>query len=112
VADRGPQFLTSTFAGLPEWVVPLVLDEQRWNPGSGSAMAEKAVEALDSALQVPVNRVNSMDQLDEILPTAVARARRTYLREGTVFPPPDSSKRPGRLRDEDLRNVEGSETDE
>jgi len=112
VADRGPEFLTSTFAGLPKWVVPLVLDEQRWNPGSGSAMTAKAVEALDSTLQVPVSTVNSMDQLDEILATVVARARRTYLREGPVFPPVGSSKRPGRLRDEDLRNAEGSETDE
>ncbi len=112
VADRGPTFLTSTFAGLPKWVVPLVLDGQRGDPGSDSAMTEKAVEALDSALQVPVNRVNSMDQLDEILPTLVARARRRYLREGQVFPPVGSSKRPGRLRDEDLRNAEVSETDE
>jgi len=112
VGDRGPEFLTSTFAGLPEWIVPLVLDDQRWNPGSGSAMAAKAVEALDSALQVPVSTVNSMDQLDEILATVVARARRTYLREGPVFAPVGSSKRPGRLRDEDLRNAEGSETDE
>lgn len=112
VADRGSEFLTSTFAGLPKWVVPLVLDGQPGDPGSGSAMAENAVEALDSALQVPVNRVNSMDQLDEILPTVVARARRTYLREGPVFPPVGLSKRPGRLRDEDLRNAEGSETDE
>jgi len=111
VADRGPQFLTSTFAGLPEWVVPLVLDEQRWNPGSGSAMAEKTVEAMYSALQVPVNRVNNMDQLDEILPTVVARARRTYLREGPVSAPVGRSKRPARLRDGDRRNVEGSETD-
>jgi hypothetical protein len=112
VADRGPEFLTSTFADLPKWVVPLVLAEQRGSPGSGSTMAEKAVEALDSVLQVPVSRVDSVDQLDEILPTAVARARRTYLREGRVFPPVRPSKRPGRLRDEDLRNAEGSETGE
>jgi len=112
VADRGPEFLTSTFADLPKWVVPLVLAEQRGSPGSGSTMAEKAVEALDSVLQVPVSRVDSVDQLDEILPTAVARARRTYLREGAVFPPVRPSKRPARLRDEDLRNVEGSETGE
>jgi len=112
VADRGPEFLTLAFARLPRWVVPLVLDEQRENSGSGSAMAEKAVEALDNAVQVPINRVNSMDQLDEILPTVVARARRTYLREGPVFPPPGPSKRPGRLRDEDLRNAKESETGE
>jgi len=112
VADRGPEFLTSTFADLPKWVVPLVLAEQRGSPGSGSAMAEKAVEALDSVLQVSVNRVNSVDQLDEILPTVVARARRTYLREGAVFSPVRPSKRPARLRDEDLRNAEGSETGE
>ncbi|MCA1693086.1 MAG: toll/interleukin-1 receptor domain-containing protein [Actinobacteria bacterium] len=112
VADRGPEFLTSTFAGLPEWVVPLILVEQRGDPSSDPPVTKKAVEALDSALQVPVNRVNSMDQLDELLPTVVARARRTYLREGRVFPPVGPSKRPGRLRDEDLRNVEGSETDE
>lgn len=115
VADRGPAFLTSTFAGLPKWVVPLVLDGQRGDPGSDSAMAEKAVEALASALQVPVNRlnrVNSMDQLDEILPTLVARARRTYLRKGAVYPPPGPSVYPGRLRDEYLRNAEVSEADE
>ncbi|MDQ2879748.1 MAG: TIR-like protein FxsC [Actinomycetota bacterium] len=112
VADRGPAFLTSTFVGLPEWVVPLVLDGQRGAPGSDSAMAKKAVEELDSALQGPVNRVNSMDQLDEILPTMVARARRTYLREGPVYPPAGPSKRPGRLRDEDLRNAEVSDADE
>ncbi len=112
VADRGSDFLTSTFAGLPKWVVPLVLDGQRGEPGPDSAMAEKAVQALGSASQVPVNRVNSVDQLDEILPTVVARARRTYLREGPVFPPVGSSKRPRRLRDEDLRNAEVSETDE
>jgi hypothetical protein len=112
VSDLGPAFLTSTFAGLPKWVVPLVLDDQRREPGSDSAMAEKAVEALDNALRVPVNRVNSMDQLDEILPTVVARARRTYLRKGPVFPPAGSSKRPGRLRDENFRNAEVSETDE
>jgi len=115
VAERGPGFLTSTFASLPEWVVPLVLDEQREDPDSDSALADKAdkaVEALSSVLQVPVNRVNNMDQLDEILPTAVARARRTYLRLGPVFPPVGPSIRPGRLRDEDLRNAEVSETDE
>ena len=112
VADRGPGFLTSTFAGLPKWVVPLVLAERRGSPGSGSAMAEKAVEALASALQVPVSRVNSVDQLDEILPTVVARARRTYLREGPVYPPVGSSPRPPRLRENDLRNAEGSETGE
>ncbi|MGH3612612.1 MAG: TIR-like protein FxsC [Pseudonocardia sp.] len=99
VADRGSEFLTSTFAGLPKWVVPLVLDGQRGDPSSDSAMAEKAVEALDSVLQVPVNRVNSMDQLDEILPTVVARARRTYLGEGPVFPPVGPSKRRVGLRD-------------
>ena len=112
VADRGPGFLTSTFAGLPKWVVPLVLDGQRGDPSSDPPVTKKAVEALGSALQVPVNRVNSMDQLDEILPTLVARARRTYLREGPVFPPVGFSRRPGRLRDEDLRNTEVSETDE
>ncbi len=112
VADRGPMFLTSTFAGLPKWVVPLVLDGQRGDPSVDPAMAEKTVEALGSALQVPVNRVNSMDQLDEILPTLVARARRTYLREGPVFPPVGPSKRPRRLRDEDFRTGEVSETDE
>jgi hypothetical protein len=112
VADRGPGFLTSTFAGLPKWVVPLVLDGQRGDPSSDPPVTKKAVEALGSALQVPVNRVNSMDQLDEILPTLVARARRTYLREGPVFPPVGPSRRPGRLRDEDLRNTEVSETDE
>ncbi|MGI9002598.1 MAG: TIR-like protein FxsC [Pseudonocardia sp.] len=112
VRDRRPGFLMSTFASLPKWVVPVVLDEQRGNAGSGSAMAEEAVEALESALQVPVSRVNSVDQLNEILPTVVARARRTYLKEGPVFPPVGSSRRPGRLRDEDLRNAEGSETGE
>lgn len=112
VADRGPAFLTSTFAGLPRWVLPLVLDGQRGDPGPDSAMAEKAVEGLANALQVSVNRVNSMDQLDEILPNVVARARRTYLREGPVFPPVGPSKRPGRLRDEDFRNAEVGETDE
>lgn len=112
VAERGPGFLTSTFASLPEWVVPLVLDEQRGKPGSASAMTEKAVEALNNTLQVPINRVNSMNQLDEILPTIVAKARRTYLREGPVFPPVGLSKRPGRLRDENRRNAEGSESDE
>jgi len=112
VADRGPEFLTSTFAGLPKWVVPLVLAEQRGNPGLGSTMAEKAVEALASTLQGTVNRVNSVDQLDEILPTVVARARRTYLREGSVYAPVGSSPRPPRLRENDLRNAEGSETGE
>ncbi|MGH3695994.1 MAG: TIR-like protein FxsC [Pseudonocardiaceae bacterium] len=110
VADRGSEFLTSTFADLPKWVVPLVLDGQRG--GSDSVMAEKAVEALGSALHVPVNRVNSMDQLDEILPTAVARARRTYLREGPVFPPVGSSKRPGRLRDAGPPNAKQNDTRE
>jgi len=112
VADRGAEFLTSTFAGLPKWVVPLVLAEQRGEQGAGSAVAEKAVEALASALQVPINRVNSVDQLDEILPTVVARARRTYLREGPVYPPVGSSPRPARLRENDLWNAEGSETGE
>jgi len=112
VADRGPEFLTSTFAGLPKWVVPLVLGEQRGTPGLGSAMAEKAVEALGSTLQVTVNRVNSVDELEEILPTVVARARRTYLREGPVSPPVGPSPRPPRLRENDLRNAEGSETGE
>lgn len=115
VADRGAEFLAATFAGLPEWVVPLVLAEQRGKAGSGSALAEQAVEALASALQVPVNRVDSVDsvdELDEILPTVVARARRTYLRKGLVYPPGRSSPRPARLRDNDLRNAEGSETDE
>ncbi|MGH3616083.1 MAG: TIR-like protein FxsC [Pseudonocardia sp.] len=110
VAERDPTFLTFIFAALPKWVVPLVLDGQQGDPSSGSAMAEKAVEALGSALQVPVNRVNSMDQLDEILPTLVARARRIYLREGPVFPPVGSSKRPGRLRDEDFRPGGGERT--
>jgi len=112
MADRGPEFLTSTFTGLPKWVVPLVLDEQRWNPGSGPAMAEKAVEALSSALQVSVKRVNSVDELEEILPTVVARARRTYLREGPVSPPVEPSPRPPSLKENDLRNAEGSETGE
>ena len=112
VADRRSQFLASTFAGLPKWVVPLVLDGQRGDPTLDSAMTEKAVEALGSALPVPVNRVNSMDQLDEILPTLVTRARRTYLREGPVFPPPGSSKRPGRLRDAGTPNASGNETRE
>ena len=112
VADRGPEFLTSTFADLPKWVVPLVLGEQRGSPGLGSAMAEKAVEALGSILQVTVNRVNSVDELEEILPTVVARARRTYLREGPVSPPVEPSPRPPRLRENDLRNAEGSETGE
>jgi len=112
VADRGPEFLTSTFADLPKWVVPLVLGEQRGSPGLGSAMAEKAVEALGSTLQVSVNRVNSVDELEEILPTVVARARRTYLREGPVSPPVEPSPRPPRLRENDLRNAEGSETGE
>lgn len=112
MAERGPEFLTSTFAGRPDWIVVLVLDVQRGEPGPDSAMAEQAVQALERASQVPVNRVTSMDQLDEILPTVVARARRTYLREGPVFPPDGSSKRPPRLRDEDLRNAELGETDE
>jgi len=112
VADRGPEFLTSTFADLPKWVVPLVLGEQRGSPGLGSAMAEKAVEALGSILQVTVNRVNSVDELEEILPTVVARARRTYLREGPVSPPVEPSPRPPRLKENDLRNAEGSETGE
>ncbi|MDQ3150426.1 MAG: TIR-like protein FxsC [Actinomycetota bacterium] len=112
VADRGPELLTSTFADLPKWVVPLVLGEQRGTPGLGSAMAEKAVEALGSTLQVSVNRVNSVDELEEILPTVVARARRTYLREGPVSPPVERSTRPPRLRENDLRNAEGSETGE
>lgn len=112
VEDRGPEFLTSTFTGLPTWVVPLVLDGPRGDLGSDSSLAETAVEALGGALQVTVNRVNSMDQLDKILPTLVARARRTYLREGQVFPPPGPWTRPRRLRDENLRNTEVSETDE
>ncbi|MCA1600644.1 MAG: hypothetical protein LC776_03010, partial [Acidobacteria bacterium] len=112
VADRGPEFLTSTFAGLPKWVVPLVLDEQRGNPGSGSAMAERAVEALESARDVPVNRVEGMDKLEEILPTMVAKARRTYLRRGLVFPPPGPASAPPRLRDAGTPNTTGNETRE
>lgn len=112
VADRGSEFLRSTFAGLPKWVVLLVLDGLRGDPGPDSVMAEQAVQALGGAVQIPVNRVNSMHQLDEILPTVVARARQTYLREGPVSPPTGLSKRPGRLRDEDLRSTEVSETDE
>lgn len=113
VADHGPGFLTSTFASLPRWVVPLVLDEQRRDPGSDSTVAEKAVGELDTALRVPVNRVNSMKQLDDILPTLVARARRTYLKEGPVYPPAGPSKRPRLLfGDEDLRNTGVSTTDE
>ena len=107
VADRGPEFLTSIFVGLPKWVVPVILDEQRENSGSGSVMVEKAVKALDSALQVPVSRVGSVDQLDEILPTVVARARRTYLKEGPVFPPVGSPPRPPRLRDNDFPERQG-----
>ncbi|MGH3921288.1 MAG: TIR-like protein FxsC [Pseudonocardiaceae bacterium] len=110
VVSRGPDFLASIFAGLPKWVIPLVLDGQRGDPSVDPAMAEEAVKALGSALQVPINRVNSMDQLDEILPTLVARARRTYLREGQVFPPVGPAKRPGRLKD--FRTGEVSETDE
>src|SRR5262249_465441 len=102
--------LASTVAGLREWVIPVVLGEQRGD--SDSAMAMKAVKALADTLNVPVNTVNSMDQLDEILPTLVARARRTYLREGAVDPAVVLSRRPGRLRDENQRNAEAGDVDE
>jgi len=117
VVSRGPEFLALTFAGLQDWVVPLVLDARRGGPGldSASALVEAAVaavEALESTRAVPVNRVSSMDKLEEILPTLVAKARRTYLRRGPVFPPAGPTKRPIRLRDVGVLNATGNETRE
>ena len=114
VMSRGPDFLASTFAALQDWVVPLVLDVGSGNPrlDPASELAEKAVEALESARGVPVKRVNGMDKLEKILPTMVAKARRTYLRRGPVFPPAGPAKRPARLRDAGTPNAMGNETRE
>ena len=110
VVSRGPDFLASTFAGLQDWVVPLVLDGGSGGPGldPASALAEKAVAALESARSVPVNRVNGMDKLEEILPTMVAKARRRYLRRGPGLPPAGPARRPARLRDADTPNATGN----
>jgi len=114
VVSRGPVFLASTFARLQDWVVPLVLDGGSGGPGldPASALAEKAVAALESARGVQVNRVDGMDKLEEILPTMVAEARRTYLRRGPVFPPAGPTRRPARLRDAGTPNATGNETRE
>jgi len=110
VVSRGPEFLASTFAGLQDWVVPLVLDARSGGPGldPASALAAKAVAALESARGMPVNRVDGMDKLEEILPTMVAKARRTYLRRGPVFPPAGPAKRPARLGDAGTPNATGN----
>ncbi len=114
VVDRGPEFLASTFAGLPDWVVPLLLDThvEGSGPDPASALAEKAIAVLQSVRDVPVNRVDSMEKLEEILPTTVAKARRTYLRRGPVFPPAGPAKRRARLRDDGNPKATGNETRE
>ena len=96
LADRGVEYLQSTFAGLPAWILPVILD-----PGGGpdSTHAVERVAALIGPQRTSATKIGSVDEFDEILPTLVARARRTYLRHGQVFPPDDSSPRPPRLRD-------------
>jgi hypothetical protein len=110
VAVHGSEFLTSTFAGLPGWVVPLLLDEGR--PGPVTALAESAAQALSGASGSSVVRVHDVRELDEVLPAVVARARRSFLRSGKVFPPPDTTRRPPRLRDADVVDDERDGTGE
>ena len=93
LADRGAEYLRSTFAGFPAWVVPVILDPG----GPDPSRAAESVAALAGSPRTGAAKVASMDELDGLLPTLVAKARRTYLRHGQVFPPADPSPRPPRL---------------
>jgi FxsC-like protein len=96
VADRGQEFVASTLAKLPEWIIPVILDDSaEARDPAGDVLANELVGPTGSDL----SRVGSMDELDEILPAVIARARRRYLRKGQAFPPPGSPKR-RRLRRE------------
>jgi hypothetical protein len=114
-----PEQLGTRFSALPPWIVPVVLDERQDSPGTlgpadqGSPAAAAVADELSRVRRgASVSRVQTMEQLDDVMPTLVARARRTYLREGPVFPPQGSAKRPGRLKDERRRDAERSRTDE
>lgn len=96
VTSHGPEQLGSMIAGLPDWITLLVLDPCLKH--AGSTPIDQAVAVLASVRPAPVNRVPSMGALEGMLPDLMARARRTYLRAGRVFPPAETSRRPPRLR--------------
>lgn len=88
--DAGPGLLRSAFAGLPSWVLPLIVID---TPGDARAeeLAQGVRDILVAAEATPTEAarraaegVTSLQNFIEIMPVLIAEAERQYLRYGPV----------------------------
>lgn len=96
--DRAESVAARLLGGLPEWVLPVVLEEPRERLGEHGAAVQAAIGKLEDAVSERLESASDMAQLEEILPSLVARARRRYLRQVRIDGISGSTRRP-RLRD-------------
>lgn len=77
-ADGGRQFLTSAFAALPKWVVPVIVADS-WHAPEVTDAAGQVVTLLQNAGLPGGQPVRWAEEFVDIMPQAVTRARRRFL---------------------------------
>lgn len=89
-----PDSVAEQVAGLPAWVLPVVLEEPQEQAGDHAAAIQAGIAALRAAVQVQVESVSDMVSLDRLLPMLVTKARSRYLRQVRIAGVSGAPKRP------------------
>lgn len=99
VVTPGADSLADRLRSLPTWALPIVLENTRDHSGPADTVMRSAVAALKEAVRGRLGSVTSGLQVEQILPTVAARARRAYLKHVQLSHSPGGSRRPPRLGD-------------
>lgn len=81
--------LRAAVAGLPGWVMPLVVVDKS-DPQFDERGADLARDVTDMLLASGVSRVRAVQEMEQfvhLMPSLVTEARRRYLKLGPAFPP-------------------------
>jgi FxsC-like protein len=100
----GPAVLRTVFAGLPSWVLPLIVLDTP-DDGRTARLAEDVRTILVAARAIPTEAarratdgVGSLKEFLSIMPVLIAEAERQYLRHGPVGPAARPASPRGGLR--------------
>lgn len=98
----GARILREAVGNLPEWVVPLVVADER-APGDGRAalLAAEVMTMLGRAGVAKAEQAGDLDGFIDAIPALVTEARRQFLRRGPIWTPGADHGRRWRLSDAD-----------
>lgn len=90
--------LRDTLTTLPDWVVPMVVadrDDPQYT-ARGAGLADEVMTMLSASGVPRAELVGQVKEFVEVMPALVTEARRQYLKNAPVFPPPGPppSRRP------------------